>query len=147
MIKLKGIAVRHKTRAPMETLNEAEITVAKGITKDCRGVVNNRQITILSQESWQMAESTVGKSLPWTTRRANLLVQGKSFSAEDVGKKVHIGDVELQITRETDPCFRMDEQCEGLKDALKPDYRGGVCCIVLHGGCISVDDAVQISDQ
>ena len=47
---------------------------------------------------------------------------------------------------EVDPCFRMDEQVEGLKAALTPDWRGGVGCTVLQNGSVSIGDPVTIID-
>ena len=100
----------------------------------------------LSFESWQIACAELGVELPWTTRRANILVSGMKFSAEDVGKILQIGDVQLQITVETDPCNRMDEQHQGLTVALTPDWRAGVCCRVLQGGEIRLNDHVAMID-
>lgn len=64
------------------------------------------------------------------------------FSALDVGRIIRIGEAELQVMIETDPCPRMDEQHQGLTAALTPDWRAGVCCRVLSGGQIQVYDCV-----
>jgi MOSC domain-containing protein YiiM len=40
----------------------------------------------------------------------------------------------------------MEEAHAGLKRALTPDWRVGVCCRVLSGGLISVGDTVQLID-
>ena len=82
--------------------------------------------------------------MPWTTRRANLLLEGVSFSAKDVGVQIHIGEVILEITRETDPCSRMDEQQPGLRKALEPDWRGGVCTRVVQDGKIHLGDTATV---
>ena len=78
------------------------------------------------------------------TRRANLLLDGVVFSAQDVGKSVRIGEVILKITQETKPCSLMDELHQGLRNALTPDWRGGVCCKVVEAGSIQVGDHVEI---
>ena len=62
--------------------------------------------------------------------------------AETKGNRLKIGDVLLEITGETDPCFRMDEQQEGLQEALRPHWRGGVTCRVLSEGQIAVGDEI-----
>jgi MOSC domain-containing protein YiiM len=51
--------------------------------------------------------------LPWTTRQANLLVDKLTFSPVDVGRTLRIGDIELEITQETDPCSRMTTNIKG----------------------------------
>ena len=48
----------------------------------------------------------------------------------------------LEITYPTTPCKRMDEAREGLMRALYPEWRGGVTCRVLEGGCVSLGDHV-----
>ena len=128
----------------MQEQDSAEITIDKGITGDFRGSAKGRQITILSESAWQKACDTIGCDLTWTTRRANLLVNGIDFSAGDVGKTVRIGEVGLKITQETKPCSLMDQQHRGLKVALIPEWRGGVCCNVLTPGSIQVGDRIEI---
>ena len=81
--------------------------------------------------------------MPWTARRANLLVRGVELP-KAAGAVIAIGDVRLQVMLETDPCSRMEEQCPGLREALTPDWRGGVCCRVLTGGTVSAGDVVTI---
>jgi MOSC domain-containing protein YiiM len=115
-----------------------EITVEKGITGDSRGSAKDRQITVLSEPAWQKACDTVDSDLPWTTRRANLLVNGVEFDPDDIGKTTRIGEALLKITRETNPCSLMDQQHQGLKNALTPNWCGGVCCIVTRPGSIQV---------
>jgi MOSC domain-containing protein YiiM len=73
------------------------------------------------------------------------LVDKLTFSQADVGKTLRIGDIELEITRETDPCSRMDDQHQGLKSALMSEWRGGVCCKVIKAGSLKVGDSVELS--
>ena len=142
--KVLGIARRARTRAPMETLESTAVTIEAGIEGDLRGALRDRQVTVLAQEDWHAACEDLGNELPWTTRRANVLVEGLTL-AEEAGKTIHIGDVSLLITGETDPCVRMEEQAAGLRAALAPGWRGGVTCRVTNGGSIAVGDAVVLS--
>ena len=144
MSQLKSIAIKSTSRADMQTLQSAEITVANGITGDFRGSQVGRQVTILSESAWQKACDSINADLAWTIRRVNLLIDGPEFSAADVGKTIRIGDAELKITQETNPCARMDQQHQGLTAALTPDWRGGVCCNVITAGTIRVGDSVGI---
>ena len=138
-----AIARRNRTRAPMEALDSTTITVAAGIDGDCRGTLPKRQVTLLTREGWQAACAALGEELPWTTRRANILVEGLALAATE-GSTVHIGDVALRITGETDPCTRMEEQAAGLREALAPEWRGGVTCEVTQGGAIAVGDVARL---
>jgi MOSC domain-containing protein YiiM len=127
----------------MQVIDSAQITVANGILGDFRGTQQERQITILSESAWRKACAEIDADLPWTTRRANLLVDEIEFNASYVGKTVRIGDVELMVTRETNPCSLMDAQHQGLTAALTPDWRGGICCKVIKPGDIKIGDQIE----
>ena len=103
-------------------------------------------MTILSVEAWNSVCEELKTDLPWTTRRANLLVSGIKLPQES-GYQIKIGEVLLEVTRQTDPCERMDEQYSGLTDALMPDWRGGVCCSVVRGGNITSGDKVTLFEN
>ena len=106
----------------MQELTEAEITPERGVADDFRG----------------------RRDLPWTVRRANLLVECVELPRQ-AGGVIEIGPVRLEVMVETDPCSRMDEQCPGLREALLPDWRGGVCCRVLDGGRVALGDSVRVT--
>ena len=143
--RLVSIARRNGKRAPMESLDSTRITGEAGVVGDFRGRPGKRQVTVLASEDWQAACSDIGRTLPWTARRANLLIEGVALPRQ-AGKRLIIGDVVLEITGELDPCSRMDEASEGLREALVPDWRGGVTCRVLAGGDVGIGDAVRVED-
>tara|TARA_Y100000588_G_C14242096_1_gene919841 strand:- start:605 stop:1126 length:522 start_codon:yes stop_codon:yes gene_type:complete len=142
MAKLVGIAITPKLLAPMQEIQQAIIEVDSGIQGDARGSKRNRQISILFEDDWIDACEEIGIKLPWTTRRANLFVSGIR-APKTPGLTFQINDVELVVAVETDPCDLMDKQFNGLQSALKPDWRGGVCCTVSKRGQISVGDEIS----
>ena len=131
MAKLIGIAVKHKKRAPMQTLDAAFITFNQGVESDFRGKPSKRQVTVISKKAWEEANAQLNMDLPWTTRRANLLVDDLDLENTS-GRTITIGDVQLLITQEADPCHRTEEAAEGLRDAFKPKWRGRVCCRIIR---------------
>lgn len=136
-----GIAVRKASRAPMQEADRMEVTRERGFSGDFRGASGPRQVTVVSAEAWDDACRELGRDLPWTDRRANLCVKGIQLEhSQDA--VLRIGDVVLCVTGETDPCSRMDEAASGLCRALKPDWRGGVCCRVIQGGTIAKGDPI-----
>lgn len=143
MATVRAIAYRTKPKAPMTETGHVQISCEQGLLPDFRGKPGKRQVTLLSLQSWLDVCDELGAQLPWTFRRANLLVDGLRFSADDVGRIIRIGDVELQVMLETDPCPRMDAQHQGLTAALVPDWRAGVCCKVIRGGVVQVGDSVD----
>jgi MOSC domain-containing protein YiiM len=125
----------------MQTLERAEISTETGVERDSRGKPGPRQVTVISAEAWRDACRELQAEVPWTTRRANLLIDDFDLP-RTVGAVLQVGEVRLRITGEVDPCSRMDEQCPGLKRALQPDWRGGVSCTVLQGGAVALGDEV-----
>ena len=145
MAKLIGIATKDKKRAPMLKRDSAYISLTNGVEDDFRGKSSKRQVTVLSLAAWQEATALLNTDLPWTTRRANLLVDELELEHTS-GQILSIGEVELLITQETDPCERMTEAADGLFDALKPHWRGGVCCRVIREGAVKLGDDVVLSE-
>lgn len=143
MAQLLGVAKRAKKRAEMQLMQNASVTLDKGVADDFRGKPGKRQVTVLTREGWQAACDAARVELPWTTRRANLLIEGLDLR-QSQGRVLKIGDVRLLITKETDPCERMEEASQGLFEALAVDWRGGVCCRVLQAGDINVGDKVEL---
>lgn len=143
--KLLGIARKARKFGSMEEIGQAKVSIAAGVDGDYRGALQatGRRVTVMSAEAWRRVCDDVGAELPWTMRRINLLVEGLDLE-DSIGKKIEIGDVILEITMETAPCFRMDEQHPGLTEALRPDWRGGACCRVVSGGAIGVGDATRM---
>jgi MOSC domain-containing protein YiiM len=142
--KLIGIARVAELRAPMQEAQAAAISVEAGIAGDARGRKRGRQVTVLFHEGWNDACRDLGVSLPWTTRRANLCVEGVD-RPRSVGGRISIGTVVLEVTQETAPCMLMEKFHTGLRGALTPDWRAGVCCSVISGGEIHVGDTVSLS--
>ncbi|MDX1482101.1 MAG: MOSC domain-containing protein [Woeseiaceae bacterium] len=143
MGRLIGIARRDRKRGPMQELTSADVVTSAGVAEDFRGRPGQRQVTVISAEDWRAACRDVDADLPWTTRRANLLVEDVDLPQE-AGRILRIGETRLEITMETDPCSRMDEQHDGLTAALTPDWRGGVCCRVIDGGSVRIGDPVSV---
>lgn len=139
---LIGIARAARPRAPMAEIDTAEATLEAGLTGDARGTKPDRQVTVLFREGWEAACQDLGVSLPWTTRRANLLVEDVPVPRE--GARLSVGALVLEVTEETKPCRVMEAACTGLRRALTPEWRGGVTCRVVRGGTIRVGDRVEV---
>ncbi len=146
---LAGIARKAYPKAPMEVIDRATITLDGGIEGDHRGRVKpggrgRRQVTLMERGDWQAALADLGADIPWQERRANLLVDGLDLP-QLVGARLRIGaDVVVEISFECDPCHRMDAVAPGLRAALTPDWRGGVCTRVVTGGAIALGDLIRI---
>jgi MOSC domain-containing protein YiiM len=138
---LLAIARAAKKRQPLVEADSVTVGIDEGIQGDVRGRTPGRQVTILFREGWDRACEELGVKLPWTTRRANLLIEGLPVPRE--GARLRIGDCILEVTQETRPCQVMEAAHSGLKRSLTPDWRGGVCCKVVSGGVIRTKDPIN----
>jgi MOSC domain-containing protein YiiM len=142
MVSLVGIARAPSRRAALEEISYVEIGLKTGLAGDARGRTPGRQVTVLFREGWDAACRDLGRAMPWTTRRANLLVEG--LAPPGVGARIGIGSVVLEVTEEATPCRVMEAAQRGLEKALTPEWRGGVCCRVKTAGSISIGDPVRL---
>ncbi|OQW74939.1 MAG: MOSC domain-containing protein [Proteobacteria bacterium ST_bin14] len=147
---IAGLARHAAPRAAMEVLDRATITPERGVEGDCKGRFkpsgrNRRQVTLIERGDWEAATAALGVDLPWSDRRANILVDGIDLP-QLPGTVLRIGDVRLVVMVECDPCHRMDALAPGLQQALRDDWRGGVCTRVLTGGEIAVGDAIIVEN-
>ncbi|GGB34327.1 molybdenum cofactor biosysynthesis protein [Sphingomonas metalli] len=149
---LAGIARHGIPKGPMETVETVTVSVDGGIQGDFRGAVKpggrgRRQVTLIERIDWEAAMAEVGRNIAWQERRANLLVEGLDLPQAD-GVRLRIGaTVLIEVTRECNPCERMEALAPGLRAALTPDWRGGACARVLQGGTIAVGDPIIIEDR
>lgn len=145
MAKLIGIATHPCSKAPIEQHQTIAVSLEGGLENDFQGQKNPKtQVTLLSQKTWDNVCNSLDISLEWIERRANLLVDDMDFSAAMIGQQIQVGKVLLEVTRETDPCARMDALHPGLKAALTPDWAGGIRCTVLREGTIKINDPISV---
>ena len=142
--ELTGIAVRSKSRAPMQECLVAEASIDNGVAGDFRGT-GKRPVTLMSEELWAEVEAELGMPLQWTLRRINLLIRGLDFSALH-GCTLQLGSAQLIVRGTTPPCGRMDEQVPGLTKALVSGDRGGLWATVTRPSTIQIGDRVEIID-
>ena len=143
MARLAAIALAERRMGPMALQDNAVLNVEAGIAGDARGIQKMRQVSVLFDGDWAAACAEIDQDLPWTTRRANFLVNGAD-NPQRIGARLKIGDVILEVTEETEPCALMERAAKGLKAALKPEWRGGLCCRVITGGRVAVGDDLDI---
>ena len=145
MPKLIGIATHSTSKGEIKTHDDIKVSVEKGLKDDYQGQKNSHTaVTLLSLKSWLQACKECDCEIDWTQRRANLLIDDIEFNAEMIGQQIQIGEVLLEITKETDPCNRMEALQKGLKDALTQNWRGGARCRVLRKGRIKYGDSLTL---
>ena len=142
MGEIVSIWIKRAHRGPMDRVTEAELLAGRGV----RGSADQggrRQITIIAEESWDDAQEALGVGVDPSARRANVLLRGVDLQ-DSRGKLLRLGSCVVRVYGETRPCHLMDEAEQGLRDALKPNWRGGVFGEIVEGGTIRVGDAASL---
>jgi MOSC domain-containing protein YiiM len=139
--RLEAIWLKRAHRGTMDPVVEATAVQGKGLTGDVN-TSRRRQVTIIEREAWDAMMSELAADVSPAGRRANLMVSGVSLR-ETRGRVLRIGGVRFAIGGETTPCERMDEYLSGLRDVMRPDWRGGVFAQVLDDGILTVGDSAQ----
>lgn len=102
----------------------------------------DRQLTLIEQEQldWLLAEH--GISLTGDSARRNLVTRGVRLN-NLVGKRFHIGGVQVEG-------LRLCQPCKPLAELLGFDFvhlmlnRSGLSCRIISGGTIRVDDQIRL---
>ena len=136
-----ALALRPEKGGAMALCDSISLTPENGVTGD-HGTSQRRQVTLLDEAAWNTACEEITAELPWTTRRSNILVQGIDLQ-ELVEQRIRIGAAVIEIIGEVVPCHVMDAAQNGLKDALVPDWRGGVYARIIESGTVSPDDKIS----
>lgn len=137
-----AIALRDADKTVMHEVTDATAIENGGLVGDPPSSPD-RGVTLLAAGQWKLVTDQLGANLPWWTRRANVLVEADSL-AHLIGRRVQIGDMELQVIAETKPCGLMDKLHNGLRAALAPDVRAGVYGRVVKAGSFRIGDAVTL---
>lgn len=122
----------------MHLVPSAKLVEGLGIEGDKHAsAASKRQVLLADKE----ALDAVGV-LPGTIKE-NVTVEGVDVMQLPAGSRVRLGrSAVLEITAICEPCFRMDEIREGLKQEL--EGRRGMVSTVVRGGTISVGDSITI---
>jgi MOSC domain-containing protein YiiM len=140
--KLLRIFLRPSTRTPVREVTEAVAVADQGLDGD-HAHGGKRQVTLIAREGWAEAMAELGADVSPGGRRANLVVEGVDLGAL-LGRRLRVGQVEVELAGETRPCQLMDDVTPGLWQALKPRRRGGMFARILVGGTLRVGDAVEV---
>ena len=125
----------------MDPVEQVNAVAGRGLEGDANFGAT-RQVTVIEKEIFDKIKDTLPESEPGM-RRANIMVSGIQLK----NMKNHvliIGEAHILLRGETRPCELMDEQCQGLLDALDPDWYGGAHGAVIKGGSIRVGDLATI---
>lgn len=143
MGEIVSIHIVRKSKAPVESCNKVKVCMNYGIVGDYRsGKYQIGQITLIEEESMDLASRKLGYEIPNGASRRQIMVMGISLN-ELIGYKLRIGSVLVRVEDKCKPCNNMEVMIgSGAKDAM--DGQGGVRCRVIKGGELHISDIVTV---
>ena len=141
MGKLEAIWLKRARRGPMDPVDEAVAVEDRGLLGGA-DFDRARHVTLIEREVFDRLKAEFDDSVEPVMRRANLVVSGIRLE-DTLDRTLAVGHLRIHIRGETHPCGRMDEACEGLMDALDPNWGGGAHGSVLNDATIAVGDEVR----
>ncbi len=139
--RLDAIWIKRAARGPMDAVERVRAVPARGLEANANQG-GKRQVTLIEREVFDRLRDDLSPAVRPVQRRANLMVSGVRL-AETRGRVLRVGSVRIRIHGETKPCERMDDAVAGLREALTPEWRGGVYGEVLDESEIAVGNVVQ----
>ena len=145
MGKLEAIWLKRARGGPMDPVNEAVAVEGRGLEGGA-DFGRDRQLTLIEREVFDRLKGELDDSVDPVMRRANLLVSGIRLEGTR-DRTLSVGDLRIHIHGETRPCGRMEEACEGLRDALDPHWGAGAHGSVVNDATIVVGDEVRLEES
>ena len=141
MGQLEAIWIKTAHGGVMRPVSKANTQKNKGLMGDANFGRSQRQVTFIEREIFDLLRDHLGDSIKPEMRRANFMVAGVELRAT-VGQTLSVGDLKVRISGETKPCKVMDVACQGLREALDIDWKGGVYGCVLNDATVKLGDPV-----
>jgi MOSC domain-containing protein YiiM len=145
MGKLEAIWVKRFRKGPMDAKEAAALRAGRGIEANAdQG--GKRQVTVISREAFAGVSAELGAEIDPAWRRANFMVSGIDLR-DSRGRVLDIGGVRVRLVGETRPCEQMDQAFQGLREALRSEWRGGAFGEVLDDGEVAVGSPVKYLEE
>ena len=141
-----GITKKNNQKLKIEKVNNVEVVAGKGIKGDRNYHDNNearKQITLIESESIDYYNQKFNTNFSYLDLRRNLVT--KDIRLNDlIGKKLSIGQIDIQVHDLCRPCNYLQEILG--KDNIIKEFlrRGGLRCEILISGNIKVGDEIKI---
>ena len=141
-----GITKKNNQKLKIEKVNNVEVVAGKGIKGDRNYHDYNearKQITLIESESIDYYNQKFNTNFSYLDLRRNLITKNIQLN-ELVGKKLSIGQIDIQVHDLCRPCNYL----QGIlgKDNIIKEFlrRGGLRCEILISGNIKVGDEIKI---
>ena len=141
-----GIAANNNQ--PIKEVNSVEVLANKGIVGDRHFHDSNdpyNQLSLIESENIDEYNIKFGLEIPYIDFRRNVVTKGIQLN-DLIGKKLKVGNVELEGIELCRPCRHLTEMLD-QKNILKEFMRkGGLRCQILSSSKIIIGDKINLLD-
>ena len=146
MAEVFKLGITAKNNLPIKNVNTIEVMANKGIVGDRHFHNSNdpyNQLSLIESENIDEYNIRFGLDIPYIDFRRNVVTKGIRLN-DLIGKKLKVGNVELEGIELCRPCRHLTEMLD-QKNILKEFMRkGGLRCQILSSSKINVGDKIQI---
>jgi MOSC domain-containing protein YiiM len=121
-------------------VDKAEVVVGFGLQGDAHGGDWHRQVSLLADESAQLMREN-GADVGPGDFGENILTTGIDLPSLPIGTKIHMGEVELEVTQIGKECHTRCAIYNAAGTCVMPTQ--GIFCRVLRGGTLLPGTAVN----
>ena len=148
MAEVFKLGIAAKNNQPIKEVNSIEVLANKGIVGDRHFNDFNdpyNQLSLIESENIDEYNIKFGLDIPYINFRRNIITKGIQLN-DLIGKKLQIGNVELEGVELCRPCRHLTEMLN-QKNILKEFMRkGGLRCQILSSSKISIGDIINLLD-
>ena len=148
MSKVFKIGITNYNNKKIKNVDSIEVIANKGIMGDRHFKDFNDpycQLSLIESENIDYYNIKYGLNIPYLDFRRNVVTKGIQLN-DLVGKKILVGNVEIEGIDLCRPCRHLTEvlgQDNILKEFLR---RGGLRCQVLSSSSIKIGDKIKVLD-
>ena len=148
MSKVLKLGIASNMNQKIDEVNSIEVLANKGIVGDRHFKEFNdpyNQLSLIESENIDYYNIKFRSNIPYLDFRRNVVTKGIQLN-DLVGKKLVVGDVQLEGIDLCRPCRHLTEvltQDNILKEFLR---RGGLRCQVLSSSSIKIGDKIKVLD-
>ena len=146
MSKVFKLGIVDKNNREIKEVNSIEVLANKGVIGDRHFDDFNdpySQLSLIESENIDYYNFKYGLNIPYINFRRNIVTKGIQLN-ELVGKKIKIGNVNIEGIDLCRPCRHLTEML-GQENILKEFLRrGGLRCQVLSSSQIKIGDEIKI---
>ena len=146
MAEVFKLGIAADNNQPISEVHSIEVLANKGIVGDRHFHESNdpyNQLSLIESENIDDYNIKFGLNIPYIDFRRNIVTKGIKLN-DLIGKKLKVGNVELEAIELCRPCRHLNEMLD-QKNILKEFMRkGGLRCKILTSSKINIGDKIEV---